>query len=104
MNINKSIIKGLNEAIKYEKDELNARKHKYSINPIRIYNAAEIKHIRNSLSLTQPLFASLLGVSKKTVEAWEAGNNTPNGSACRLLNMLQADPDLPKKYNIFTTD
>ncbi len=34
------------------------------------------------------LFAQYLGVSPKTVEAWEAGKNKPSGSSSRLLELL----------------
>jgi len=100
MEINKSILNGLNEAIEYEKGNIKARVHKFVVAPLEVFKADEIKTIRNSLGLTQNVFAGLLGVSSKTVEAWEAGHNRPNGSACRILSMIKSDPQLPKKYNI----
>jgi len=36
-----------------------------------------------------------MGVSVKTVEAWESGRNHPNGTACRMLALTRKDPDLP---------
>ena len=39
--------------------------------------------------MTQALFADYMGVSPKTVEAWENGKNHPTGSACRLISMLE---------------
>ncbi|WP_240843591.1 DNA-binding transcriptional regulator [Acidaminobacter sp. JC074] len=56
--------------------------------------------MRTQLSLTQIAFASLLGVSAKTVEAWEKGTNKPNGSARRLMELLNADLDIPEKYRL----
>lgn len=50
--------------------------------------------------MTQLSFALLLGVSKKTVIAWEAGVRKPNGSARRLLGLLDQDRNIPKKYHI----
>lgn len=43
------------------------------------------------------MFAQMLGVSKKTVEAWEAGTNVPNGSAMRLLQLLEDKPQVVKE-------
>ncbi len=60
----------------------------------------DIKKLRVSLSLSVRLFGELLGVSSKTVEAWEAGTNCPNGSAQRLLYMLKKDPDFLLDYGI----
>ena len=37
-------------------------------------------------------------VSTKTVEAWEAGRNIPDGPARRMLSMLKQDPSIPEKY------
>ena len=50
--------------------------------------------------MTQVLFAGFMGVSPKTVEAWEAGRNMPDGPARRILAMLKVDPALPQKLNI----
>ena len=52
--------------------------------------------------MSQRTFASYMGVSDKTVEAWESGRNIPNGPASRILSMLQADPNLPERYHIVT--
>ena len=37
----------------------------------------------------------LQGRSPKTVEAWEAGRNRPEGPVRRLFALLQRDPQLP---------
>ena len=38
--------------------------------------------------MTQAVFASYLGVSTKTVEAWELGRTHPTGPANRLIGIL----------------
>lgn len=68
--------------------------------PLMEFDAADIKKIRNDIGMTQVVFASILGVSKKTVEAWEAGRNKPDGPARRLLAMMQKDPTILDKYCI----
>lgn len=50
--------------------------------------------------MTQSTFAALMGVSPKTVEAWEAGTNIPLGTARRMLGLLQSDNSIPVKYKI----
>ena len=57
-------------------------------------NASEIKKIREKLSLSVSVFASVMNVSPKTVEAWEAGTNEIGGSALRLLDMIKKNPDI----------
>ena len=66
--------------------------------PLKEYEATDIKKIRNDIGATQVVFARIMGVSKKTVEAWEAGRNKPDGPARRLLAMVQEDPTILDKY------
>ena len=52
--------------------------------------------------MTQATFAEAIGVSVKTVEAWEAGTNKPIGIARRFLSVIKTDPDFFTKTNIVT--
>ena len=98
-----SIMTGLNEALEYSKGNLpNVKKRTVSISPVPQYNALKIKEIRNSLNLTQMIFAEVLGVSIKTVEAWESGRNNPQGPASRFLQMLEMDKSLLQDHNILS--
>ena len=91
---------GLNEAIEYEKGNLKANTITLSVTPIEEFTANEIKDIRKNTGMTQILFAKFLGVSLKTVEAWESGRNHPNGTACRLLSLTKRDPQFPQSSGI----
>ena len=52
-----------------------------------------IKRFRTeTLGVSQAVFARLLGVSPKLVEAWESGRNTPAGPVRRLLEVIEGDP------------
>ena len=100
MSIFDRATKSLDEAIRIEKGELESRRNTVTINPVVDFDSGEIKMIRQSLEMTQISFATLLGVSNKTIEAWEAGTNKPNGSARRLLELLNLDKSIPKHYHI----
>jgi putative transcriptional regulator len=55
----------------------------------------QIANLRQEkLRLSQNIFASVLNVSLKTVQAWEQDRNTPCGPALRLLWLLAARPDM----------
>lgn len=98
-----SIMEGLEEALEYSKGNLpHVTRRKVSISPVPKYDATKIKKIRNSLHLTQMIFAEVLGVSLKTVEAWESGRNNPNGPASRFLQMLESDSNLLEEYQILS--
>ena len=100
MSVFEEIKTGLNQAIEYEKGNLNAKSKTLSITPIEVFTASEIKDIRKSAGLTQNLFAQFLGVSLKTVEAWESGRNQPSGAACRMLSITKKNPQFPHSSGI----
>lgn len=79
---------GLQEAIDYEKGTGKAKTTVFMITPVTKYSNIQIKSIRKKSGMTQAVFADYMGVSKKTVEAWELGRTHPTGPACRLLNIL----------------
>lgn len=89
------LMQGLKEAIEIERGERKGRKTVYHITPVKKYDRNQIRQIRNASGMTQIVFAEYLGVSPKTVEAWEKGTNHPTGSACRLISILEE-----KKENI----
>lgn len=82
------LVNGLNQAIDYEKNKTNAKVHHVIIKPVEKYANADVKRIRNKNKMTQRILAEYMGVSVKTVEAWETGTSHPSGPACRLLSML----------------
>ena len=97
-----SIMKGLQEALEFERgnsdafvtyyvscDDGTKKRVRQHITPLKEYDKQRIRDIRSKTGLTQQLFAEVIGVSKKTVEAWEYGNNAPNGPARRLLALLE---------------
>ena len=98
-NVYESIMTGLNEAVEDSKSyEKKLTRRVVTVIPVKEYNASEVKKIRNSIGMSQKTFASYLGVSCKTVEAWEKGTNHPSGTASRLLNMMEMDENLTKEF------
>ena len=98
-SVYESIMTGLQEAV----DDAQAANKKLSrrtvtILPVKEYHADQVKKIRNSVGMSQSSFAGYLGVTKKTVEAWEAGTNHPSGAASRILSMMEMDRELVEKY------
>jgi len=89
----KDLKKGLEEAISFEKGNGKAKENIYMILPIKEYDGKEIRDIRMKAGMTQNVFASYMGVSKKTVEAWEGGRTHPTGPAFRLLDILSSSEE-----------
>jgi len=63
-------------------------------------SAEDIKAIRKKLGFTQAVFAAVIGVSTKTVEAWETDTNQPIGPARRMISLIQFDPEILQSYHI----
>ncbi|MBQ4481818.1 MAG: helix-turn-helix domain-containing protein [Lachnospiraceae bacterium] len=81
---------GLQQAIDYERGTGKAKTRTLMIAPVKKYSNDEIKAIRNRAGMTQTVFANYMGVSKKTVEAWELGRTHLTGPAYRLLDILES--------------
>ena len=82
------LYQGLTEAIDYEVNNKPAKTTTYIIEPVKHYTHTDVKRIRNHAGMTQRVFSYYMGVSQKTVEAWESGRTHPTGPACRLLCIL----------------
>jgi putative transcriptional regulator len=98
MKVYESIMQGLNEAVGYQQEKIAARKVKLTIKPVDTFNTEDIKQIRQRTGLSQVMFAGFLGVSPKTVEAWENGRNRPDGASRRLLEIVRDDPGFLHRF------
>ncbi len=50
--------------------------------------------IRKKMNLSQSAFAGLLGVSLRTLQDWEQGRRSPQGSAIALLRIAEQHPEV----------
>lgn len=95
------LIEGLGEAVAYDRGELQdvpvrrvpRTSRNTEISPPPRYDARAIARIRKGLNVSQPVFASMLNVSRSTVQAWEQGTRTPEGPTRRLLEVAEKHPD-----------
>lgn len=86
-------------------DGLNGVPGKMTVRTIEIpdppsLSRKAIRDLRERLGVSQALFAKLLGVSQKLVEAWEGGTRKPSTMACRLLEAISREPS---RYTVRTT-
>lgn len=84
----------LDEAVAHSKGEKNRCRTVVKEVPVPEYTAPDVARMRQSLKLSQRALAAVLGVSVRTVEAWEAGKNSPSGAASRLLYLFDCDHSL----------
>jgi putative transcriptional regulator len=86
-DISQEILDGIREIKAYKAGEKSLHTHTLSEpSPPHI--------IRNKLKLSQSAFASLMGVSKRTVQDWEQGRRKPQGPARSLLRVAEQHPEV----------
>ncbi|QEH39017.1 hypothetical protein OJF2_76290 [Aquisphaera giovannonii] len=58
------------------------------------YTADDVKRVRRALNASQSLLARFLGVSVKTVRAWEQGSRPVPTIAARYMNDILRNPEI----------
>jgi putative transcriptional regulator len=91
------LIESLQQALAYAKGDKSKCRVTVREMPVPEYKAGDVSRVRSELRLSQRALASVLGVSHRTVEAWEAGRNIPNGPAARVLYLIENDHSLVDK-------
>ena len=93
MDFFSGLMDGLTEALSYEQGKTVAETYTRK----RSLPSVNVVEIRSSLHMTQRSFASMLGVSCRTIEAWEAGKSNPTPTAKKLMYLIQEDHTLVGK-------
>ena len=90
------ILAGMRE-IERMLDEGKTPEQMFTVKTIEIpdpnaYGAKQIRALRETLGVSQAIFAHLLGVSVILVKSWESGAREPSLMARRLLDTIKSDP------------
>lgn len=95
-------IEDLEEHIRYAEgkpaDVRVRHARKITIVPVEAFDADRIRRLRIDNELTQHLLAQLIGVDKSTIEKWESGKVKPNGSAMRLLKLIEENSNCLSEF------
>jgi putative transcriptional regulator len=95
-HMNEENLEGLMKGVRQMIDHMNGKKVpgiRVSFRPKPV-GADEVKKVRKSLGLTQHRFAVVVGEGLAAVQSWEQGVRQPNGSASKLIRMLESHPEL----------
>jgi putative transcriptional regulator len=87
------LMQSLDQALKYSLGEqINARTTVLPAPPEPL-SQEEIIKLREQFNCSQVVFARLLNVSVKTLQAWEQGVRTPSDAALKLLIVAKNHPE-----------
>ena len=67
--------------------------HTVTIRPVETKSGIELKKLREKYALSQGALAEIVGVSRKTIEAWER-DGVSSKPASRILQIIEADPKI----------
>lgn len=62
--------------------------------PPKAMSPQDIARIRQRLNCSQTVFAMMLNISPKTVQAWEQGSRQPGDAALKLLTIAKKHPEI----------
>ena len=93
-----SLVEALEQAIAFKNGDTSMGRIRHvetpAIDPVQEFSKEKIKELRQKINLPQKYFAALVGVTPRTVEAWEVGTRKPTGTAKRLFQLMDADPNI----------
>ncbi len=92
-----ALMESLKDAAAFAQGDVSRAKVIEVDDPVPAYEAKDVARTRTDLNLSQRALANVLGVSVRTVEAWEAGRNVPSGAARHLLFLLDNDHSLVQR-------
>ena len=86
-NIGQEILEGIKEIKRFKKGEIQ-------LTARTLNEPSPAKTIRKRLNVSQSAFASLMGVSPRTIQDWEQGRRAPQGPAQSLLRIAEQHPEI----------
>jgi len=86
-NIGQEILEGIKEIKRFKKGGIELKTW-------NLHEPSPAKIIRKKLKLSQSAFASLMGVSPRTIQDWEQGRRRPQGPAKSLLRIAEQHPEI----------
>jgi len=86
-NIDQKILDRIRAIKSFQKGEISLKTH-------TLKEPSPAKVIRQKLKLSQSAFASLMGVSPRTLQDWEQARRQPQGPAKTLLRIAEQHPEI----------
>jgi len=91
-NIFEELVEGIEAIGKHREGKLTLRTHKIPHKPVPDVDSDFVRATRESLRMSQGVFADLLGINRRTLERWEQGGK-PNRQGAVLVRLVRKYPD-----------
>jgi len=91
LSVFEQIKAGLEDSVAYSKGTLSLKTSELPVPPPAV-TATDVRALRQSLHMSQAVFAATLNVSPKTIQSWEQGRREPSDAALRMIQVVQLNP------------
>jgi putative transcriptional regulator len=90
--LGRSLLRGLQQAVAYERGELKGRVEVYDVPP-----AVDVRKIRERTALSQADFSNRYGFNRRSLQDWEQGRRMPDSAARAYLLVIANNPAAVRK-------
>jgi putative transcriptional regulator len=87
-----SLVRGIRQALAYERGELEGRVEVYNVPP-----AVDVRKVREKIGLSQAEFANRFGFNRRSLQDWEQGRRMPDSAARAYLLVIASNPTAVRK-------
>lgn len=91
MSVFEQLRAGLEDSVAYSKGSLSLKTVELPVPPPAV-SANDVRALRQSLHMSQAVFAATLNVSTKTIQSWEQGLREPSDAALRMIQIVRVNP------------
>lgn len=92
-NIFGELVEGVEAMRKHREGKLTLKNHKVEPLDLPKVTGKFIRDVRETLHVSQGIFANLLKVNPRTLANWEQDRSKPNDQAATLILLVQKYPD-----------
>ena len=97
MSVFEQLKSGLEDSVAYSKGELSLKTTELPFPPPAV-SANDVRGLRQSLFMSQAVFAATLNVSPRTIQSWEQGLREPSDAALRMIQIIRLNPGVVGQF------
>ena len=97
MSVFEQLKSGLEDSVAYSKGELSLKTAELPFPPPTV-SANDVRVLRQSLHMSQAVFAATLNVSTKPIQSWEQGLREPSDAALRMIQIVRVNPGVVGQF------